>query len=829
MTNQLNNLKLFVMLTLLMATLSLSAGHYKGRLLETTTNDVQPKVTVMLKELSLKMITDQNGEFVFRRLEAGTYTLQFKGISIAEKEVKIKVENNDDVDNVHVIPITFRDVRANEVDVYSSNRRLQKITEAPSAISVVSGKALEQATSHGQLSKTLEHIQGIDVVQSGMNDFNINTRGFNNSINRRVLVLVDGRDPSTPLLNLMEWNSLQTNLADISKIEVVRGPGSALYGMNAYNGVINITTNAPKDVLGTRVSVTGGDYNTLRADARHAGKITDDLLFKVNVGGSSQRQSWIGSRDLSGGGSLEYTGLLQDVKGNRPGVGNIQNIDSMINQHKTAQSIFGTARLDYTLNENATILAEIGYSRYKNEYFVNQTGRILIPDVEKPFARVAYNSKNWNIQAHWSKRNTPMPQVVMNAAATSGEKSDIATVDAQWNESYLQDQLKVVAGVSHEYQHIITAAAGSSPLLNPDNLHNNFTGVYGQFEYSILKNLQLVGATRFDRSTLFANQFSPKAALVWAPIDDQTFRFTVNRSFLRPSYSDYQRRSPAGPPANYSAIDNAIAQLYGIDTLGLRSLSQWNLGNKNIGVESSVSYEIGYKGVITDEFYITADVYYNRRSNFISNPLGGLVPQLYTPVRYKNADGTENVEANKALQDSLTKVVTNPLLNPYDRLSIDPVTGKASLIVAPKNIGMVDEYGVEIGVNYYLNSNLFFTANYTHLGFEVTENTVATNKILPNSSPNKVNFGIEYDEKKGSLPFNVNLNVRGVQGFKWIAGFFEGNVPEYWVVNLSAGVSLTKEMKLGVNVFNLLDRRHYQIFGGTYLQRVATASLAYTF
>lgn len=793
------------------------AGNFKGRVVESTTNEPQSNIVVILKEKKIRVKTDKNGEFVIRNIESGDYTLQFPGRSLTTNELKIKVTEADE--KIQQLSVTFRTLQMNDVEVYSSNRRLQKITEAPSAISVVSAKEIELATSHGQLSKTLENIQGVDVVQSGMNDFNVNTRGFNNSINRRVLVLIDGRDPSTPLLNLMEWNSLQTNLADVSKIEVVRGPGSALYGANAYNGVINITTNAPKDVLGTRVSVTGGEFNTLRADARNAGNILDNLYYKVNVGYATQKQAWISSRDTTMGGTLEYAGLVRDVTGYRAGVDTIKSIATLIDDHKIATSIFGTARFDYELNQNSTLLAEFGYSRYGNEYFVNQTGRILIPDIEKPFARLAYNSKNWNVQAHWSKRYSIIPQIVMNAAASSGENSDDYVVDAQWNDSFLDDKLKIVAGASQEYQNVISAVAGSAALLSPDSIRNNFSGVYAQFEYSLANNLQAVFAARMDRSSLFETQFSPKGAIVWTPITDQTFRFTVNRSFLRPSYSDYQRRSAAGAPLNYNAIDSAIAAQFGISKLGLSLLPQWNMGNPTIGVESAMSYEFGYKGVVTKNLYITADIYLNDRSNFISNPLGGLAPNVYIPVRYSSQ------AANDSLKAKLSRI--NPAY--YDRLSIDPVTGKPALIVAPKNIGLVSENGFELGANYYLNDQVMISANYTHLGFRIKENEIAANKILPNTSANKFNFGVNYEEKNGALPFNVSLQLRGVEGFKWIAGFYEGYVPEYWVTNLSGGVSITKDVKLGVNIFNLLNRKHYEIFGGTFLERYATATLSYTF
>lgn len=785
-----------------------------------------------IKQPIKNMRTPEKGEHTFLDLNAGKYRIT--AYRIGWKRAGTIAEVIDGKTTSITIDLKNDENRIDEVTVFGAARREQKITEAPAAISTILPEDLKKAQSHGQIGKVLEGLQGVDVVQSGMNDFNINTRGFNNSINRRMLVLIDGRDPSTPLLNLVEWNSFQSDLSDIKSIEVVRGPGSALYGSNAYNGVINITTYSPKDVLGTRVSVTGGEFETYRLNGRYAASVGDNITFKLSMGYSSQRQSWVTSRDVSKGGSLEYLGLAPDLADlasgpagtYRAGMPNrILNIDSLINEHKIATNIYGTARVDYSLSSNEKVLAEIGYSHYGNEYFVNQTGRILIPDVEKPFARLAYNSPRFNIQGHWYRRNTPIPQIVMNARATSAERSDVYVLDAQWNDNFIDNKLKVILGASHEYQHVNTSILGALPLLSPDNLHNNFSGIYGQAEYSLLDNLQIVGALRYDRSTFFNEQISPKAAIVYTPVSGHTVRGTVNRSFLRPSYGDLYRRSPAGGAVNVAKIDSIVSALAGVNKLGLTNLPQWNLGNKEITPEVSMSYEFGYKGIITKELFVTVDAYYNRRSNFISNPLGGIAQDVYKPLTYGNA------KADSIFTAELQKQTKNGAMG-INRLSSDPVTGSPALIIAPTNIGLVNEYGVEFGTNYYATDELLVTANYAWLGTEVEENKVSANKILPNTSPHRVTLGISYKEQD---TYDVGLQFRYVEGFQWIAGLFEGSVPSYAVMNLNAGYNFGDvlvtghNIRLGVNVFNLLDRRHYQIFGGTILQRYTTATLTYEF
>jgi outer membrane receptor protein involved in Fe transport len=102
---------------------------------------------------------------------------------------------------------------------------------------------------------------------------------------------------------------------------------------------------------------------------------------------------------------------------------------------------------------------------------------------------------------------------------------------------------------------------------------------------------------------------------------------------------------------NLVALDSTIASKYNVPRLGLTSaVPQWNLGNPNIQVETAMSYEVGYKGIINKDFFVTVDGYLNRRTNFISVPLGGLAPDVYTPRRY------ENEQANTELKTELDKI-----------------------------------------------------------------------------------------------------------------------------------------------------------------------------
>lgn len=789
-------------------------GTVSGRVIDATTGQPIYGVKARIKAQKLAAFTNDDGWFRISNVKGDSATVTISGMGWNDVERRMGTAAPDE----RPISVTSTAKNVGDIIVYGAARRAQKLTEAPAAISTVSPMELERASAHGSLAKTMETMPGVDVVQSGSNDFNVNARGFNNSINRRTLVLIDGRDPSTPLINLNEWNSMSSILSDIASIEVVRGPGSALYGQNAYNGVVNIRTTDPRDVQGTRISLTGGEWETYRASIRHAGTF-GDFAYKINLGASHQLNYSLTSRmrDSSKPNlGLEYPGLAFDV---RP----------LTDEQRRPFLYVGTARVDYEIDPASRLVLEGGFSASGNEMYVNQTGRLLVQRVEKPFARLAYNSEHINVQGLWQRRNTPNAQLVFNAAATSLELSDVLGIDAQYNNTALDGDLRYIFGVQAEHQDVSSPLQGDAvSLISPDRVKADFYGAYGQLEYRIVPTLSAVVAARVDGSQLFSTQFSPKVGLVWEPIAKQTFRLTLNRSFLRPSYTDLYRRSPAGLPVNLARVDSlvnaAVSQAAGREVdanlnLGT-AVRQFNLGNADLKPETALSLELGYKGQVNKDIFVTVDAYYNQRKNLISAPLGGLAPSVYAPVRSNTGDAGLNRIGDSVLAAELGKI------NPAFMSRLATYEGGPALVIAPTNIAVVDEYGVELGLNYYVTNELLLTGNYSWLDINVRENDVPSQKILPNTSKNRVNIGLEYSRPN---QFDAGIMVRYVEGFRWIAGLFEGSVPSYTVVNLNAGVYVMNDLRVSVNVFNLLDNYHYEIFGGTMLRRQATATVTYSF
>src|SRR6266550_354256 len=247
-------------------------------------------------------------------------------------------------------------VKLSDVVVQAASRAPERIVRAPAAIAVVPQYQIAATAPTNQLPLVLRSVPGFDVVQSGMNDFNINARGFNSTLNRRVLVLQDGRDLSFALLGSQEWGALATSMDEIGRIEVLRGPGSALYGANAFNGVVNITSPAVREVVGTKMNVSAGEIGTFRTDVRHAKAFANGRFAYKLAGGYNRSDTYTRSRTRFDSTDIvrEYAGATDSVVKKARGEAralNGQSIDPVtgaaIGSREPLRSMFGTGRLDY--------------------------------------------------------------------------------------------------------------------------------------------------------------------------------------------------------------------------------------------------------------------------------------------------------------------------------------------------------------------------------------------------------------------------------------------------------------------------------------------------
>lgn len=173
--------------------------------------------------------------------------------------------------------------------VVSASRSPEKIKESPVTIERIDAKIIKNA-ANADFYDGLENLKGVDINTNSLTFKSINTRGFATFSNNRFLQLVDGMDNASPALNFVLGNLLGMNELDVNSIEILPGASSALYGANAFNGILFMTSKSPFEKQGIsyyfKTGLTSqeaaGDNNFYDTGIRMAYKFSDKFAGKAN-------------------------------------------------------------------------------------------------------------------------------------------------------------------------------------------------------------------------------------------------------------------------------------------------------------------------------------------------------------------------------------------------------------------------------------------------------------------------------------------------------------------------------------------------------------------
>ena len=166
--------------------------------------------------------------------------------------------------------------------VFTASKMLEPATEAPASVYVVTQEDIKQTPSI-HLWDSLRDVPGMDVVTSTIGQADVSLRGFADPTTNQTLLLLDGRSVLIPIQGFILWENMPIQLNEIDRIEVVRGPVSSLYGANANQGLINVITKKPKQMLGTNFTAIGGTQGVADGSVIYAHE-KNALSYKVSTG-----------------------------------------------------------------------------------------------------------------------------------------------------------------------------------------------------------------------------------------------------------------------------------------------------------------------------------------------------------------------------------------------------------------------------------------------------------------------------------------------------------------------------------------------------------------
>jgi outer membrane receptor protein involved in Fe transport len=287
--------KALLLLSAIFCTLILSAQTrtITGKITDAESKEGLPGATVLIKGTQTGTITDDRGEFKLD-VTADAKVLTISYVGYAPKDVPLGSSNIINI-NIEAVGLLGKDVEI------TSTRVSENIKQAAVDIEKMTARDIRSAAS-GDFYQSLANFKGVDMVTSSALFKVINLRGFADTRSLRVKQYIDGLDNEAPGLNFPIGNMVGANDMDLQSVEVLYGPASALYGANAMQGVIAMTTRDPYLFQGVGISLKGG-YTTVPGpyvdvQARYAQAFGKNKKWAIKfTGGFLQMKDWVAEDD----------------------------------------------------------------------------------------------------------------------------------------------------------------------------------------------------------------------------------------------------------------------------------------------------------------------------------------------------------------------------------------------------------------------------------------------------------------------------------------------------------------------------------------------------
>ena len=475
--------------------------------------------------------------------------------------------------------------------VVTAGVRSSSESKAPASLTVISEEEIRMSGA-ATVPEILRRVPGMDVAEMNPSDTNISIRGFNRRVSNKVLVLVDGRSVYQDFLGTTLWPLLDVAVQDIARIEVIRGPGSALYGANAFAGVVNIITKVGDDSSGARAFLQAGNHNTIEGGVSSGGRI-GKLLYRTTVA-YDRADKW-----------------TKDVGDNRPDLVSQFNDP---NKSREVQRADMSASYDFGKTQ---LQVGGGYDNFSALEIVPLGSlRTFGSQGSSGFARLEVDSGQTKVKAFWNAlRMDTGPEYWPGGLITLRDsiRSDIIDLQAQTGFDFKGlGTHHVNLGGGYRFKSVawgyLAAQADGSSRYNEHHFD-----AFLQEEWQPSKKWSVVLSYRVDREPLLYQQGTTPGGLVQSPRGsvlyefkpEQVLRLTVGSAFRAATFLE-------------SYID-LFAPIPNQPAVGVRFQ-----GSRDLRPEQMLQAELGYRGKWGGSFQPDIVVYAERVKNLITD--GALRP-----------------------------------------------------------------------------------------------------------------------------------------------------------------------------------------------------------
>jgi iron complex outermembrane receptor protein len=489
------------------------------------------------------------------------------------------------------------------VEVTSVARRPQRAEDAPAALSVLTAEELERS-GVTTVPDALRLVPGVQVARVSSNVWAVSIRGFNGRFSNKLLVLIDGRSVYNTLLSGVFWSDHDLPIDDIARIEVIRGPGAALWGSNAVNGVINIITKPARETQGTRFSVSSGNLDPALATLRYGGTAGDTayrLSFKGRLRSESELPDGTGADDVWRKGALYFrsdTDLGADRLTVQAG-GHLDALDQRVDLIRIAPP--GTE-------------TETGTAHSTGGYLLGRWRRDL--------------GSESSLQVQGSYDHSSLEDLRI------AEQRDVFDLQLQHDFAFA-DRHQLVWGAGYRISRSQIDDTDQI-MFAPDDRTLQQVSAFVQDTITLVPDtLDLTLGTKIEHTEFTDFNLQPNARALWRPARGHTLWASVSRAVRTPSQAEHDGtvrsgvlQLPATPPAPAPPPILFLAH-----------------GSSSVENEVLTAYEAGWRVRPTDDTSLDVAAFYNDYDNLVTASAGTpslqLAPAPHTAQPFVLHNGLE--------------------------------------------------------------------------------------------------------------------------------------------------------------------------------------------
>lgn len=461
----------------------------------------------------------------------------------------------------------------------------KSLSDSSAAYFVIDQEDIRRSGAHS-IPELLRMVPGLNVARIDANKWAVSSRGFNDRFANNLLVMVDGRNVYSSFFNGVHWDVQDYVLADIERIEVIRGPGASLWGANATNGVINIVTKKAEDTQGGLVTGTISSGREKMGSVRYGDKIGDNTYFRI-YGKYKQHPDFDGqfssqfspNTKINDEWNIQRSGFRLDSYISESDEFTVQGDIYKGNIGTTYNLSQFTPPYIFDLDRDDDIFGGNFLTRYKHTFDDDSefTGQIFYDRSERAY----YNFL---------------------------ERTDVFDIDLQYYFSPWENHKMIVGG---GYRFLYDDYSNSQLIqFSPESRDYGIVNFFIQDDiYFFDDDVILTLGSKFEYNDFTGSEIQPSARILWKPYENHILWAAVTRAVRTPSRLEdgvfiegifvLEPQLDNDPPIPFPIRIDAF-------------------GTPNFKAEDLIAYEIGYRFVPLENLFIDTTAFYNVYDNLQS-------------------------------------------------------------------------------------------------------------------------------------------------------------------------------------------------------------------